>query len=109
MNSLPIALLTPKPEVMINCLPRAKVPRQQSPSASSPNQIKQSVADPAAISGRATAPAPGWTRRQDGLQQVPLFITQISRIQDVTHPANLATPLGQWLSICLKNVFSDTL
>jgi hypothetical protein len=43
------------------------------------------------------------------LQQVPLFITQISRIQDVTHPVSLATPLGQWLSIHLKNDFSDTL
>jgi hypothetical protein len=43
------------------------------------------------------------------LQQVPLFITQIRRIQRVLHPASLSGPLGQMLSKGLQNDFSDTL
>jgi hypothetical protein len=38
-----------------------------------------------------------------------LFVTEISRIQTILHPASLATPLGQILSIHPKNDFSDTL
>jgi hypothetical protein len=109
MNGVPIALLAPEPEVMIDCLPRSEVPGQQSPGAARPDQVKQRVADAPQIGGRPTWSPPCFAPRQRRLQQVPLFVTQISRIQKILHPATLATPLGQILSIHPKNDFSDTL
>lgn len=105
MNGLPIALLAPEPEVMIDRLPRSKVPGQQPPGAAGPDQVKQGVADAAQIGRRTTWSPPCFARRQRRLQQVPLFVTQISRIQTILHPASLATPLGQILSIHLKMIF----
>jgi len=89
VNDLPKTLLAPPPEVMTNRFPRSKVAGQQPPGATRPDKIKQGVANSARICRRATAMPGGFARRQNRLQQVPLFISQISRIQSVIHPASL--------------------
>src|SRR5216684_3450799 len=109
MNDLPTTLPAPQPEIVINGFPRTKVTGQQPPGTARPDKIKQRVANPPQIGRWATAPPCWLSRRQKQLQQVPLFIAQISRIQRVLHPASLAGTLGQRLSNPLKNDFSDAL
>jgi hypothetical protein len=71
-------------------------------------KFKRRIANPARIGRRATAPPQCFAPPQNQMQQVPLFITQFSQIQGVSHRASLAVTLAQITSTHPKNDFPDT-
>src|ERR1044071_54938 len=106
VDDLPAALLGPKPEVMVNRLPRAKVTGQEAPGTTGAHEVKQRVADAAQVRRRTTAAFASLAGRYHHLQEIPLFISQIRWIQScILHPARLEKPLGHPLSKDSKMIF----
>src|ERR1035441_2183940 len=78
VNEFPQPLTAPSAETAIDRFPRAKFSGQQTPSASRPHKIEQTVEDAAPVGRRTT---PSFNSGQQGFEEFPLSVAQIGRIQ----------------------------
>src|SRR5947209_5840012 len=78
MHSLPNALATPEPEIMIDRAPGRQVVRQQVPGAPTPSHVEDTVEDfAAAVLGRTT---PRFHRRHEWFELYPFRLGEVGII-----------------------------
>ena len=90
MNSLPGAVETPTPEVVVDGFPARHVVWQQPPSTSGADQVQDCVQDCQAIMFRGAPSKFG--RRHQSLDSFPLFVAQIAGIAGPLHAFAIAHP-----------------
>ena len=75
MDSLPNALATPEPEIMIDRAPSGQVVRQQVPGAPAPSHVENAVENfAAAVLGRTTT---GFHRRHERFELFPFRLGEV--------------------------------
>ena len=79
MNELPSAILPPEPKVVIHDLPGREIVGEQTPRTPTPQDIKDAIEDFAL--GILLRSAAGLRLGHMGLDQLPLFVTQVGRVR----------------------------